>query len=108
MLRECHKIRVWSQGGVHESETEQSGRQPEGKREILPLILAQVGKKRYWIGHHKSPSWKVIQITSFMGKENKNLTLTQKLTLAGLTKKQIESLQEPSFSLETNQKSRPD
>ena len=63
-----------------------SGRQPQ--REILSLIPAQM-EKCYQREHHKSSGKKVIQIIYFMGKENKSLTLTQKLTQVGLTKKQI-------------------
>ena len=72
-------MKMRSQGRVHESE--QRGQREtarRGERNITANPRTNEGRSTTSEGIIKAPI-KVVQTTSFMGKENKNLTLTQNL-----------------------------
>lgn len=50
-----------------------------GERNIAPNACTNEGRGNHWVGHYRGPNKKVVQITSFTGTENENLTLTQNL-----------------------------
>lgn len=72
----CHAAATWSPGSSR-SRGWRGERDRQKGREVLALIPAAVGDRRYQVEQHDGFPEKVTQITSFMGEENKNSTCTQ-------------------------------